>query len=73
MPQIDPFANKLQGCPRLQVSIQNVASKIQKSLTTLILHMNVRRIVIIIEHPNDDSEKDRDDGHKLLSLTSSNN
>jgi hypothetical protein len=66
--QIDPFANKLQGCPRLQISPQDVASKIQESLPALILHMDVRRIVIIIEHPDEDSEEGGDDGHRTVSF-----
>jgi hypothetical protein len=30
--------------------------------------MNVRRIVIIIEHPDDNSEEDGNDGHYVLFL-----
>jgi hypothetical protein len=69
MPQINPFSNKPQGGPRLQVALQNIASEIQESLPALILDMDVRRIMIVIEHPYDDSEEDGDNGHRALFLS----
>ncbi len=52
----------------MEVALQNIASKIQKSLLILKFNMDVRRIMIIIEHPDDNSKKDGDYRHKLLSL-----
>jgi len=63
MPQIDPFADKLQSSPGLQISFQNITPKIHKSLSALVLDMDVRRIVIILKHSNDDAEEGGNDRH----------
>jgi len=51
LPKVNPFPNKLQGCSRLQVALQDIAPKVQKSLAALIFYMTMRWIVIIIKHP----------------------
>jgi hypothetical protein len=57
MPQIDPFQNKLQGSPGLQISFQNITPKIHEGLPALLLGMDMWRIAIIIKHSNDNAEE----------------
>jgi len=61
--QVNPFANKTYCCPRPNVTVENVASKIEHGLLTLMLRVEMRRWMFIEEHLYDNAEENRYSGH----------
>ena len=53
----DPFPHQPQGSLRVQIAQENIPAEIDLCLVALILGVVVGRWVVIVIHPNDDSEK----------------
>jgi hypothetical protein len=55
--KIDPFPDKLGRRSRNKVALEDVSVKIEDRLRAGVFRMKMRRIMIIKEHPDDDSEE----------------
>ena len=58
-----PLANEPQSGFRLNVADSHLAVEVKLALLSLVLRMEVGRFMFAIEHPDDDSEEDRDNRH----------
>jgi len=52
-----PFANKADGRSRTYVSPGDIAPEVEHGLTLLILDMDMRWIVLIKKHPDNDAKE----------------
>src|SRR5712692_3301520 len=56
-----PLANQPQRRRRLDVAHEHSTAEVKLALLALVLGVKVRRVMLLVKHPNDDSEEDRDD------------
>ena len=49
------------GCPRMDVADDHFSVKIELPLLVLVLGVEVSRLMLPVEHPNDDSEENGDE------------
>jgi hypothetical protein len=64
--KVDPFSHQPQGCFRTQITQEKIPAEIDLCLVALILGVDVGRRLVIVMHPNDDSEKAGDFRHGVL-------
>ncbi len=57
------FSDKAQRCSRLDISDDHLSVQIELGLLALVLRMEVRRLMLLVEHPDEDSEERRDNRH----------
>jgi hypothetical protein len=55
--EINPFPHKPCCSPLIQIAAHNVTSQIEHGLLSLVLSMDMRGIVFVKEHSDDDPEK----------------
>lgn len=55
--QVDPLSNQSRGRTRFKVAPCDISQEVKHGFMTLILRMDVRGIVLVKEHSDDDSEK----------------
>ena len=61
--QASPVPNQLQRGLRRNVPDEHAPVEVELAVLTLVLCVEVRRLVLPVEHPDDDSEEDGDDRH----------
>lgn len=54
---IDPFPDEPDSRSRFQVSFDDIPLEIENCFFTGIFRVKMRRIMFIVEHPDDDSEE----------------
>jgi len=59
-----PVADEASRCTGADLTSQHVAGEQKRSLLTLLVRMEVSRLVLLVVHPDHDSEEGRDDRHK---------
>ena len=61
--QYGPLTNQPQRSLRLNVAGSHLPAEIERRILALMLGVEVRGFVLLVEHPNHDSEENGDDRH----------
>src|SRR5262245_28842811 len=61
-----PLPNQPQSGPGLDVPDDHPTVEIEFPLLALKLGVEMRRLVLLVKHPHDDSKEDRNDGHTSI-------
>lgn len=61
--KVSPLANQIKGVPRRDVANNLVPVEVELALLSLVLGVEVLRLVLLVVHPDHDAEEDGYDGH----------